>query len=93
MRTYIFELDGKPDAAFRARDDADAAEIATSFAKWLGDTTGKQPGKGTSRPATIPEQARWREASVQATIDGDEEAAELLIPLTDGSFTARWPFG
>jgi hypothetical protein len=71
MKTYVLELNGKAKVAFRAEDDVAAAD-------WLKSDIGRlcardYEGAITVRPATIPEQAAWREHSVGMEEEQDEQ--------------------
>jgi hypothetical protein len=79
MKTYVMEVDGKAAAAFRAKDDEDAAAWIVdwpSMARTWGHNC--QGQKLSVRLATIPEQERWRSASVAHTEDDPD------YPFIDG---------
>jgi hypothetical protein len=68
MRTYTLEVNGTPELAFRAKDDA-AAEAWQQSATGLGWISGRElSGALTVRPATRPEQAAWRKQSVDLQV-------------------------
>ena len=73
MKTYVLEIDGVPSIAFRAKCDEDASEF-TDRRKWFYLDEDAQPL--TVRLATLPEQAKWRAASVQGSFDVEEEEDE-----------------
>ena len=75
MKTYVIVVNGKPTVLFRANNDTDAAQWVDSSPL----SAKKAPGDvWTTRPATIPEQAKWRAASVDDENDALDRRMVLL---------------
>lgn len=75
MKTYVIVVNGKPTVLFRANNDTDAAEWVASSPL----SAKKAPGDvWTTRLATIPEQAKWRAASVDDENDALDRRMVLL---------------
>ena len=88
MKTYMVDLNGVPKLAFRAKDDAAAANWPKrGIGKWCVQEYAA--GDVTVRPATIPEQAAWRAQSVSMDELNDEYGVELK-PGSYGSGPDYW---
>ena len=70
MKTYVLDVDGVPAIAFRAASDEEAGLCADGRLFVPGHIP---EGPFTVRPATFQEQAKWRAASVQDSLDSEDE--------------------
>ena len=78
MRTYVAEAGGRPALAFRARNDAEAADWPkTNSAQWHLAKRGLSEGDLSTRPATIPERAAWQKGSVRVSESIEKTMSKL----------------
>jgi hypothetical protein len=75
MKTYVLEVGGEAAVAFRAKDDADAAEWIAPHSNFA-----QLEGHATVRPATFPERAKWTE---QSLMEANPNGAVVLLEGKD----------